>query len=48
MYLIKPVPKFEKILSRAFNTEVISELSDVLFNTQVQFDSNQFLLGFDS
>ena len=29
-------------------TEVISELNDVLFNKQVQFDSNSFFIGFDS
>ena len=48
MYLIKPVPKFEKISSRAFKTEVINELSYVLFDKKVKFDSNLFLLGFDS
>ena len=48
MYLIKPVTKFEKISSRAFKTEVINELSDVLYDKKVKFDSNPFLLGFNS
>ena len=48
MYFIKPISKFEKISSRAFKTEVINELSDVLYDKKVKFDSNPFLLGFDS
>ena len=48
MYLIKPITKFKKISSRAFKTEVINELGDVLYDTKVKFDSNPFLLGFNS
>ena len=44
MYLIKPITKFKKISSRAFKTEVINELGDVLYDTKVKFDSNPFLL----
>ena len=35
MYLIKPVPKFEKISSCAFKSEVLSKLSNVLCDTKV-------------
>ena len=48
MYLIKPVPKFEKLSSHAFKTEVINELSDVLYDKTVKCDSNPFLLEFNS
>ena len=37
----------KKISSRAFTTEVINELSDVLYDQKVKFDSNPFLLQFD-